>query len=79
MGELAKHLAKKDQRVKRLLAILGDMRELGEETALHHQLLAQEIADDFSEIYLVGQLMEQHVRPILQEKIKRTRRHTSST
>lgn len=70
MLDLAKHLANKDRRVKRLLAILGDMRELGEETASLHQQVADKITEDFSEVYLVGPLMERYVQPILQEKIR---------
>ena len=70
MIELSKHLAKSDQRVKRLIAILGDMRELGAEAAPHHQQLALQLAKDFDEIYLVGPLLKQYTQPILQRVIE---------
>lgn len=69
MIELAKELANNDQKIKRLVAIVGDIRELGEEAQVIHQEVAQALAGHFSEIYLVGPLMEKYALPILQSKI----------
>jgi len=71
MIDLAKQLANNDQKIKRLVAIIGDIRELGEEAQVIHQEAAQTLADYFSEIYLVGPLMKEYALPILQNKIER--------
>ena len=63
-----------DRKIKRSLAILGDMRELGTESQELHQLVAQKAAEQFSIIYLVGPLMKQYALPILQ-KASRNRRY----
>lgn len=71
MIELAKNLASSDQKIKRLLAIVGDIRELGKEAQPIHQEVAQALADSFSEVYLVGPLMKDYALPILQDKIEK--------
>ena len=70
MIELTKQLASNDQNIKRLLAIIGDIRELGKETPAMHQEVARALAESFSEVYLVGPLMKNYALPILQDKIK---------
>ena len=52
----------------RKIALLGDMRELGDSTATLHQNLAKTIAPIFDEIHLVGQSMSDYALPILQEQ-----------
>lgn len=71
MIELSSQLVANDDRVRRLVAILGDMREMGKEAKLAHQGLAQLVAKNFSEIYLVGPLMTKYALPILKEKINK--------
>jgi len=70
MIELTQQLISNDQHIKRALAIIGDIRELGAETQAIHQEVAQALAESFSEVYLVGPLMENYALPILQDKIK---------
>jgi len=69
MIKLSSQLAANDDRVGRLVAILGDMREMGKEAKLAHQNVAQLVAKDFSEIYLVGPLMTKYALAILKEKV----------
>jgi UDP-N-acetylmuramoyl-tripeptide--D-alanyl-D-alanine ligase len=71
MIALAQHLASSDQKITRLVAIIGDIRELGKEAQLMHQEVAQTLADSFSEVYLVGPLMKDHALPILQDRINK--------
>ena len=70
MIELTQQLISNDQHIKRALAIIGDIRELGAETQAIHQEVAQALAESFSEVYLVGPLMKNYALPILQDKIK---------
>jgi UDP-N-acetylmuramoyl-tripeptide--D-alanyl-D-alanine ligase len=69
MIKLAEQLANNDQHVKRLVAIVGDIRELGQEAQVIHQETARALAKQFTEIYLIGPLMKNYVLPILQDKI----------
>jgi len=69
MIELSAHLAKSDQKIQRSLAILGDMRELGQEAESAHQAVAELAAKNFETVYLVGPLMHDHALPILQKAI----------
>jgi len=71
MIELAKQLPNNEQKIKRLVAIIGDIRELGEEAPVIHQQVAKELANHFAEIYLVGPLMKEFALPILQNKIEK--------
>jgi UDP-N-acetylmuramoyl-tripeptide--D-alanyl-D-alanine ligase len=71
MIRLSSQLAANDKRVKRLVAILGDMREMGKEAKLAHQALTQLLVKDFTELYLVGPLMEKYALAILKEKINK--------
>lgn len=56
---------------KRLMVILGDMRELGIQTAPEHQRLAKALAKyNLAEIVLVGLEMKKYAMPILKNKAK---------
>jgi len=70
MIQLAGQLEKIDQKVKRCIAILGDMRELGQEAAQQHQAVAKLAAKTFDLVYLVGPEMKEHALPILQQAAK---------
>lgn len=52
----------------RKIALLGDLRELGELTASTHQAIAELAANNFSQVYLVGESMQKFALPILKEK-----------
>ena len=75
MIQLSQDLSHHDRKIKRSLAILGDMRELGTESQELHQLVAKKAAEQFSIVYLVGPLMKKYALPILQ-KASRNRRYT---
>jgi UDP-N-acetylmuramyl pentapeptide synthase len=71
MIKLSSQLASNDAKVKRLIGVFGDMREMGKEAKLAHQDVAKSTAQDFTELYLVGPLMRKHALPILKEKINK--------
>jgi UDP-N-acetylmuramoyl-tripeptide--D-alanyl-D-alanine ligase len=50
-------------------ALLGDIRELGLETAHEHQMVAASAAKVCDRIYLVGPYMKKYALPILQAKL----------
>lgn len=55
------------------IAILGDMRELGDQAKNDHQQIAQKISQTADQVILVGPLMAKYVLPILDKnKIKVT-------
>lgn len=49
----------------RKLALLGDMRELGEETQAMHEEIALLASKSFDQIFLVGQEMKKYALPIM--------------
>lgn len=55
-------------KVKRRLALLGDMRELGSVEQAEHEKVATTAAKVLDEAVLVGPLMQKYVLPILTEK-----------
>ncbi len=72
----------KDLRLRkgRKLALLGDMRELGQSSKNLHQRLALSIDDSFSEIHLVGPAMLEYALPILEKNAHlQVFHHPSST
>lgn len=71
MREMIALVAELKPQVKgRSLALLGDMRETGQESALLHQQLAKAAAETFDLIFLVGPAMEQYALPVLQKKAR---------
>ena len=57
----------------RKLALLGDIRELGQESKPEHEATARTAADICQLVVLVGPLMKQHALPILQTANTRVR------
>lgn len=55
---------------KRKVAVLGDMRELGQETMLEHERVARKALEVSEVIYLVGPLMQEFALPIFQEQME---------
>lgn len=56
---------------KRLLVLLGDLRELGQQTQLEHQRLANYLVQSpLAEIVLVGPEMKKYALPILNNKAR---------
>jgi UDP-N-acetylmuramoyl-tripeptide--D-alanyl-D-alanine ligase len=51
----------------RKLALLGDMRELGEETKLIHEEIALLAAKNFDQVFLLGKAMQQYAQPIIDQ------------
>lgn len=51
----------------RSLALLGDIRELGVETAYEHELIARAAMTHCDGVFLVGPLMKMHVLPLLEK------------
>ena len=72
MIHLAEHLRKTDKRVNCSIALLGDMRELGEEAKLAHEQVALQAAQVFEKVYLVGPLMREYALPILCQELKKS-------
>jgi UDP-N-acetylmuramoyl-tripeptide--D-alanyl-D-alanine ligase len=51
----------------RKLALLGDLRELGQETKLEHEKVARAVAETCDRVVLVGPAMKKYVLPILKQ------------
>lgn len=49
----------------RLVVLMGDMRELGAESKVEHERVAQVLADEADIVYLVGPATQQYVQPYL--------------
>ncbi|MFC1653647.1 UDP-N-acetylmuramoyl-tripeptide--D-alanyl-D-alanine ligase [Patescibacteria group bacterium] len=52
----------------RKIALLGDMREMGEESELAHQAVAKIAFEKCDKVYIVGPMMRKFAAPILGEK-----------
>ena len=63
--ELLKRIAGSGKRI----AILGDMRELGNLAKPEHEAVARVAAETLDQAILVGPLMKQYVLPIFEKKI----------
>ena len=55
----------------RKIAVLGDIRELGNETEKTHQEIAKKAVQVFDIIYLVGPLMKKYALPIIKQELKK--------
>ena len=64
-------LIDKSKSKNRKIAVLGDIRELGDETTKTHQEIAKKAAEVFDIVYLVGPLMREHALPILKKEINK--------
>ena len=63
----------KNVKGKRKIALLGDLREMGESAAAAHQQVAKKAAQVCNQVNLVGPLMKEYALPILEkEKVKVT-------
>lgn len=51
---------------RQTLAVLGDMRELGNQAKMEHELVAKELLKSADSTILVGPLMKQYVLPLLE-------------
>ncbi len=70
--ELAKGISEKEKRP--LVLVLGDMRELGEETKTEHEQVAEKIsALGADRLYCLGPNTKKYIIPKLKEKIKEVR------
>jgi UDP-N-acetylmuramoyl-tripeptide--D-alanyl-D-alanine ligase len=54
----------------RRIAVLGDIRELGDETAKTHQEIAKKASKIFDIVFLLGPAMNQYAAPILEKSEK---------
>jgi UDP-N-acetylmuramyl pentapeptide synthase len=52
----------------RKIAVLGDMREMGQEAEFAHKTIAKVALDNCDHVILVGPNMEKYAKPILKEK-----------
>jgi UDP-N-acetylmuramoyl-tripeptide--D-alanyl-D-alanine ligase len=55
---------------KRKVAVLGDMRELGQESQIEHERVARKALEVGEVIYLVGPLMQEFALPVFQEQME---------
>ncbi len=63
---------------KRKLALIGDMRELGQQSAVDHQLAAKVIAKECDQVFLVGPETKKYIWPYLKKKKIRCSWHINS-
>ncbi len=54
-------------KAKRLIAVLGDMREMGQQSKTEHEKVAQFAAKTADQIILVGQEMQAYALPVLEK------------
>lgn len=67
--EMSQELSEKENR--ELVLLLGDMRELGEESKIEHELVAKKIIDlKVNKVYLVGPNTKKYILPKINEKVK---------
>lgn len=78
MKDLIELVAKSNPKGRKL-ALLGDMRELGEMTKTAHEEIAKLASEVFDQVYLVGRSMQDFALPILQKRIKDKVQHFSSS
>ena len=69
MKDMVELVAKLSNLGGKKLALLGDMRELGQSTQLIHEEIATLAAQSFDQIFLVGQEMRKYALPILEQKL----------
>ncbi len=69
MKDMVELLTKITNSQGKKLALLGDMRELGQSTQLMHEEVATLAAQTFDQIFLVGQEMRKYALPILEKKL----------
>lgn len=55
---------------KKLVFLMGDMRELGQESELEHKEVADEIIKVVDFLYCVGPLTKKYIMPTVEEKVK---------
>lgn len=64
--DMVKDLSEKTN--KPSIAIIGDMRELGNEAEIEHQEVARKLLKSVDEVYCVGPLTQEYIIPLLKEK-----------
>lgn len=64
---------------RRRVAILGDMRELGRHAPEAHRKLADPVSDACDVALLVGPTMEEHLAPLLAERVTRVEAYPNVT
>jgi len=67
MKDMIELMANLPQSNHRKIALLGDMRELGEETKQMHEEIATLATKTFDQIFLVGKEMQKYALPIIQK------------
>lgn len=70
MKDLIEMIGQIQNQQGRKLALLGDLRELGEQSPLVHQEIANLASKYFDQVFLVGQEMKRYALPILQKNLK---------
>lgn len=55
---------------KKLVFLMGDMRELGQESEIEHNEVANEIVKAVDFLYCVGTLTQKYIMPIVDKKVK---------
>lgn len=69
MKDMVKLIAKLPNHEGKKLALLGDMRELGQSAQLMHEEIAALAAKTFDHVFLVGQEMQKYALPILEKEL----------
>jgi UDP-N-acetylmuramoyl-tripeptide--D-alanyl-D-alanine ligase len=67
MKDMIELIANLPENNLRKLALIGDMRELGEETKQMHEEIASLATETFDQIFLVGKEMQKYALPIIQK------------